>query len=59
MLSETIYKLIDDFHFKEILLFVPNVMEMTEPLIKMDWNKTNFKLPFEGFTKHAYPKVIL
>lgn len=30
---------------------------MTEPVLTPDWNATNIKLPFEGFTKDAYPKV--
>lgn len=41
-----------------MILFLPNLLEMTEPLIKEDWKETNVKLPFEGFTKDAHPKVI-
>ena len=31
---------------------------MKEPLLKDDWKQTHIELPFEGFTKDAYPNVI-
>lgn len=42
---------------QEILPFQSYLLESKEPLLTLDWNETNVKLPFEGFTKAAFPKV--
>lgn len=42
---------------QEYVAFNPDLLDKTEPLIKEDWKETDFLLPFEGFTKDAYPKV--
>lgn len=44
--------------FQEIITFLPKLVKSTEPVIKEDWRETNIVLPFEGFTKAAYPNVI-
>lgn len=46
------------FVFQEILPFQSHLLKSAEPLLKQDWRETNIKLPFEGFTKDLYPKVI-
>lgn len=42
---------------EEMITFLPELLNSTEPLIKPNWKETNFTLPFEGFTKDDYPKV--
>lgn len=53
---------IGSFTVNKILQEVADLTNITneyEPLIKKDWYNENFTLPFNGFTKDAYPKVIL
>lgn len=38
-------------------MFLPKLIESTQPLIKENSTDTMVELPFEGFTKHAYPEV--
>lgn len=40
-----------------MITFNPELLQSTEPLIKANWQETDFKLPFEGFTKEAFPQV--
>lgn len=46
--------------FQEMLPFFPELLEITEPLLKEDWTQANeeiFQLPFENVTKFSHPKV--
>lgn len=45
------------FNSQEAIQFRPRLLELTEPLLKVDPNETNVLLPFKGFTKKDYPQV--
>lgn len=47
------------FNSEEAIQFDPDMVNQTEPFINKDWRKTAIDMPFEGFTKKHYPKVIL
>lgn len=42
---------------QEIVLFRPNLLDETNPLIKQNRQESNVELPFEGFDKETYPQV--